>query len=528
MQTGALSPLMQAMSLPGFYSEHPDRVELRQTHTSYVFLAGEYAYKVRKPVSLPFIDCSTPARRRELCESELRLNRRLSPEVYCGVLPLIYRDASYYLDGAPGSAEVVVDFALKMRRLPDERRLDHMIIAGTATLDDVQRIAERLARFHAQTACEHAWTYGSAGCVWRLIMGNLQETADLAADTVSHDRLAIIGSFSRRYIAAHWEFLNQRARDGRIRDGHGDLRGDSIYLLPDGLRIIDALEFSERLRYGNVASEVAFLAMDLDRLGQPGYSKELVRAYSLAASDADLELLVPFYKCYRATIRAKVELIKSRQDDCPLDERVLAREQARRYLELACGYAQGEPDPALLIVCGLSGTGKSTLARTLQQRTGFEVLASDAERKRLAGVAPTVHLEAAYGEGIYRAEFSARVYRSLIARAEELLKSGKGVIIDATFQRQDERALVTELAQRTGILPIFIECRAPREEVVRRLLERNTLANEISDANVRIYLAQMADFEPLDELPRARHVVADTARDLGGLFAEVEQLIRSR
>jgi len=251
----------------------------------------------------------------------------------------------------------------------------------------------------------------------------------------------------------------------------------------------------------------------------------LVHAYSLAADDADLELLLPLYKCYRAAIRAKVELIKSRQEDCPLEDRVLAREQARRYLELACGYAQESPAKGLLIVCGLSGTGKSTLARALQQPTGFEVLASDTERKRLAGVAPTVHLAAPYGEGIYRAEFTARVYQSLIAQAEALLKSGTGVIIDATFQRRDERQLVNDLAQRTGIVPIFIECRAPRDEVVRRLIQRNTQANESSDANVRIYLAQMADFEPLDEIPHARHVVADTTRDLGGVLAEVERRI---
>ncbi|MGO9264530.1 MAG: AAA family ATPase [Candidatus Binataceae bacterium] len=524
---GACPPLIETMSLPGFYPEHPARVELRQTHTSYVFLAGDYVYKVRKPIRLPFIDCSTPTRRRELCECELSLNRRLSPDVYFGVLPIIYRNGTYSLDGVLTDADVVVDFALKMHRLPDERRLDQLLAAGTATVDDIRGIAERVARFHANVNSGEAWNYGSAGAVWRLVMGNLQETADLAADTVTQDRLEVLRSFSRRFIAAHWEFINQRARNGRVRDGHGDLRGDSIYLLPDGIRIIDALEFSERLRYCDVAAELAFLAMDCDRLGRPEYAKELVRAYALASDDADLEILLPFYKCYRATIRAKVELIKSRQEDCSLSDRVLAREQARRYLELACGYAEQAPAKGLLIVCGLSGTGKSTLTRTLQQRTAFVVLASDAERKRLAGVASTVPLAAPYGEGAYRAEFSARVYRSLIAQAEELLKAGQGVIIDATFQQRDERALVNDLAQRTGTTPIFVECRAPRDEVVRRLIERNKQANEISDANVGIYLAQIADFEPLDEIPPARHVVADTAHDLGALLAELERRIFS-
>lgn len=523
---GALSQLIEAMSEPGFYPDHPDHVERRQTHTAYVFLAGDFAYKVKKPVSLPFIDCSTPARRRELCEHELRINRRLSPEVYRDVLPIIYRDGAYHFDADADCTDVVVDYAVKMQRLPDARRLDHMVMAGTVTADDVRGIAQCLARFHAQADSREAWTYGSAGCIWRLIMRNLQETIDVAADNITHERLETIGSFSRRYLTAHWEFLNRRARDGRVRDGHGDLRGDSIYLLPDGIRIIDALEFSESLRYGDVASEIAFLAMDLDRLGRPELSNALVEAYSLAADDADVELLLPLYKSYRATIRAKVELIKSRQADCPLDDRVLAREQVRRYLELACEYARTARTRGLLIVCGLSGTGKSTLAHALRHRTGFTVLASDAERKRLAGVAPTVRLDAQYGEGPYRPEFSARVYRALIAQAETLLRSGTGVIIDATFQRREERAAVADLARRVGLQPIFIECRAPHDEVVRRLIQRNTQTREISDANVRVYLAQSADFEPLDELPSARHLIADTTQDLGGLLTHVERLIQ--
>src|SRR5208283_1364500 len=218
---GACPPLIEAMSLPGFYPEHPARVELRQTHTSYVFLAGDYVYKVRKPIRLPFIDCSTPTRRRELCERELSLNSRLSPDVYFGVLPIIYRNGTYSLDGVLTDADVVVDFALKMHRLPDERRLDQLLAAGTATVDDIRGIAERVARFHANVSSGEAWNYGSAGAVWRLVMGNLQETADLAADTVTQDRLEVLRSFSRRFIAAHWEFINQRARNGRVRDGHG-------------------------------------------------------------------------------------------------------------------------------------------------------------------------------------------------------------------------------------------------------------------------------------------------------------------
>jgi aminoglycoside phosphotransferase family enzyme len=271
---------MEAMRQPDFYPEHPERVELRQTHTSYVFLAGEYAYKLRKPITLAFIDCSTPARRRELCERELSLNRRLSPEVYCGVLPIIYRNSKYSFGGELTNADVIVDFCLKMHRLPDARRLDQLLESGSATLDDVRRIADHLAQFHANVSSDQAWNYGSAASVWQLVMGNLEEMVNLATDMVMPDQLELIRGFSRRFITAHWEFFNQRARNRRVRDGHGDLRGDAIYLLSDGIRIVDALEFSERLRYADVASEIAFLAMDCDRLGHPEHavnSRALIR-----------------------------------------------------------------------------------------------------------------------------------------------------------------------------------------------------------------------------------------------------------
>ena len=521
--SGAAAGLIAAMSSPEFYPEPPDRVELRQTHTSYVFLVGDRVFKVRKPVAFAFIDCSTPERRRKLCELELRVNRRLAPTVYCGVRPLIYRNGKYSLSREASGADVTVDFALEMRRLPEDRRFDHLVEAGVATLEDVRRIAEHLARFHATVASTAGWNYGSASAVWRLLMSNLQETAELVADPDSHERLDLVSSFGRRFLTMHWEFFNQRARNGRVREGHGDLRGDSIYLVPDGITIIDALEFSERLRYGDVAAEVAFLAMDCDRLQRPDLASELARAYGLAADDPDLKFLLPFYKCYRATVRAKVELLKSRQEDCSFDDRALAREQARRYLELACSYSGSPPAVMLLVVCGLSGTGKSTVARVLQQRTTFTLLASDVERKRLAGVAPNVHLDAPYGAGVYGADVSARVYRALMAQAEDLLKAGRGVIIDATFLRRADRALVIELAARSQTSPIFVECRAARDEVMARLTRRSTQANEISDANVAIYQRQLEECEALDELPPARHVIADTTRAPEALWAELER-----
>jgi uncharacterized protein len=523
------SSMIDAMMVREFYPHRPLSVELKQTHTSCVFVAGDYVYKVKKPVSLAFVDCSTPAKRRALCEREVRLNRRLSPEVYLGVVPIVFKNGGYVLgENGNSNGTGVIDFAIKMLRLPDDRRLDSMLAAGRVTPQDINAIAQRIVSFRAVATDTEAWTYGSAAAVWRLIIDNLSETELLVADTLMGDKLAAVEAYSRHYVSAHWQFLNQRARAGYVRDGHGDLRADCIYLTPEGIKFTDCLEFSDRLRYCDAASEMGFLAMDLDRLGGPELSKELVRYYGCASDDPDVAILMPLYKCYRAMIRAKVDLIRSHQGDCVIEERLLARERARAYIDLACGYA-GQACPAgLVVVCGPSGTGKSTLARMLQQCVEFEILSSDIERKRLGWISPTARLSVPYGEGIYSKDFSQRVYESLVEKAEGLISRGKGVILDATFRHRSERALVTNLAERSGLSPVFVECRADRTEVIRRLLERRTRTNEISDATVEIYQAQLNDLEPLDEIPRACHIVADTNYALAEIVVDVERRIRLR
>ena len=523
------SSMIDAMMAREFYPHRPPSVELKQTHTSCVFVAGDHVYKVKKPVSLAFVDCSTPAQRRALCEREVRLNRRLSPEVYLGVVPIVFQKGGYVLgeDGDDAGTDVR-DFAVKMLRLPDDRRLDSLLAAGRVTPQDINAIAHRIASFRAAAADTEAWTYGSAAAVWRLITDNLGETELLVADTLTRDKLATVEAYSRRYVSAHWEFLNQRARKGYVRDGHGDLRADCIYLTPEGIKFTDCLEFSDRLRHCDAASEIAFLAMDLDRLGRPELSKELVEDYASASDDPDITILMPLYKCYRAIIRAKVELIRSHQGDCVIEERLLARERARAYNDLACGYA-GQACPAgLVVVCGPSGTGKSTLAQRLQQCVEFQIITSDIERKRLGGISSAARVSEPYAEGIYSKDFSQRVYRSLADKAEEFIKRGKGVILDATFRHRRERALITNLAERSGLSPVFVECRADRTEVIRRLLERRTRTNEISDATVEIYQAQLNDFEPLDEIPRDCHIVADANYALAEIVVDVERRIRLR
>jgi uncharacterized protein len=524
LKSRVLASLIDAMMAAEFYPHHPREVELRQTHVSYVFLAGDYVYKIKKPVQLPFIDCSTLAKRRELCEREVRLNRRLAPDVYLGMVPLVLRDGVFSSSELPGGDGTVVEFAVKMRRLSDERRLDTMAAAEKIGNLDVDALAKRIAELHTAASRSEAWSYGTATAIWQLAVGNIAETERLLADTVSLDKLKVIERYIRHYISSHWRFLNLRARTGRILDGHGDLRADSVYFTNDGIKIVDCLEFSDALRWGDAASEIAFLAMDLDRLERPELSAEFVRSYAEATNDRDLTILLSFYKCHRAVVRAKVELTASREVDRPVSERIACRERARYYLGQGCAYANSTPRPGLIVVCGAPGTGKSTMAKALGDLLGFEVVSSDSERKLLAGIAPTTRIEARYGEGIYSYDFSQQVYRALLKKAEQALTAGKGIILDATFRHRREREELTTAP--FGVELLYVECQADRDEVIRRLLERASRPNQISDATVEIYLAQLNEFEPLDEIPGPRRVIADTTNDLTPVLAEVERRFR--
>src|SRR6516162_9662791 len=316
-EKGPLPPVIEAMLQREFYPHPASDIELRQTHTSYVLLAGEFAYKVRKAVRFAFIDCSTAARRRALCQREFELNRRLSPDVYLAVVAIVHSGGRIILDQITVNPASAMEFAVKMRRLPEERRLDLMIKRDAATADNIREIANTLRNFHASTPNTHSWAYGAAASIWRMTIGNLVEIEQLGPAPPLLRKIAQIEAYSRRYIAAHWELLNSRAREGCVREGHGDLRADAVYLTSNGVRIIDCLEFDERLRYGDIANEVAFLAMDLDRLGRPDLSQELLAQFT---GDPDLSVLIPFYKSYRATVRAKVELLRSRQEDSAIQD----------------------------------------------------------------------------------------------------------------------------------------------------------------------------------------------------------------
>ena len=516
--------LLTALAHPACYPHHPAQVEVIQTHISAVFLAGDEVYKLKKPVRFSFLDYSTLELRRQYCEEEVRLNHRLAPTVYLGIVPVLQTREGYRVREAVNMQDAeVVDYLVRMRRLPPERTLDALIANGQLTKFGIHALARRLVHFHNTALTSGAAEYGAPAVVWQALADNFATTTPFVGITISEVQYRTIQQFSQRFFTEHQELFKSRVAQDRVRDGHGDLRCDHVYFLDDGIAIIDCIEFSPRLRTCDVASELAFLAMDLELHGAVGWAGELVHTYATLAEDEALFTLLPFYQCYRAYVRGKVESLKSAEAEIPSEEQEHARQHARRSFRLAYRYARGAPAPALVVVCGQIGTGKSTVAQRLSEQTGFAVLNSDVIRKRLAGLLPTVQASADYQAGLYQPAFTAKTYAAVHTQAEEELRSGRGVIIDATYKQEEDRRTILELGTRCQVPVLFVECRATAAVVEQRLRQREQHGNTASDATWMIAQREQERFPPFADLPVETHLVIDTESDIDTELARIEE-----
>ena len=506
--------LLEAMRQPGFYPEPPARVDVLQTHISVVFLAGAAVYKVKKPVRFAFLDFSSLERRRHFCHEEVRLNRRLAGDTYHGVVALVRRGDGFAL--APADAPDAVEYAVHMRRLPTERMLTHLLAHGEASAALIDRIAQRLVAFHAAAeAGPQVARGGEPAVLARLMDDDFAEVAALHGDTISGADDRAIQQWCHAFLATHDALLRRRITDGRIRDGHGDLHAEHICCLEPELVIFDCIEFNPAFRHRDVAAEIAFLAMDLTCHGRADLAARLVATYSARAGDSELPALVPFYACHRAYIRGKVESLKSRETEVETADRAAARASALAHFALAYRYTWSDT-PALVVVCGLSGSGKSTLAAALATRTGFAHVNSDRTRKQLAGVAPTTRP----GAALYSPARSAQTYAAMYATAAAALASGRGAILDGTFQRRVDRDAARAVAAQAGVPVLFVECRATDAEIRRRLAARTARDDDASDADWAVYLRQRARYEAFGRDETDRIIVRDPS-DTGRVEARL-------
>lgn len=475
--------------------------EVHETHTGVVMLVGDRAYKIKKPVDLGFCDFTSLAERERVCRREVDLNRRLSPDAYVGVAELLMPDGH-------GSEPVIV-----MRRMPPEARLASKARQGRLSVGEIREIAARLARFHDR--CEHGPQIDAAATAEAVRLRwatNLAELRSLADSPLAPDLIDTIEDSAMRYLAGRSELFAERIAAGRIVDGHGDLLADDIFLLPEGPQFLDCLEFDDDLRYLDRIDDLAFLAMDLERLGATDAARALLQEYRRLAGDSAPGSLVHHYQAYRALVRAKVACLRAQQGDDS------AADTARQLAQL-CLHHLAESTVRIILVGGLPGTGKTTLANAIAWDLDSTVISTDRVRKELAGMDPDTPAPAEFGQGLYTPEHIARTYTEVIARAAALVRRGRSVILDGTWTAQATRQQALDLAERTASVVVPLRCVAPADVAAGRMVGRRGP----SDANADVAAAMRAHADPwFDAYP------IDTGGDLAAAHKHAVDIVLGR
>jgi len=474
-----------------------------ETHVSRVFLVGDRAYKLKKPVVFPFLDAGTPTRRRDLCREEVRLNRRLAPDLYLGVRAIVRTSRGFELaaeDDADG-----VDFLVEMRRYDEHSTLAARLSRGELDRADVIAVARVLAAFHA--GAEQVAAPGPRHvALQRRMLENTHELLSLVDQRDEVDRVLALERFVHAFVVTHAGILQARAQRGLIREGHGDLRAEHV-LVDDGVRIVDCLEFDRSLRDLDVADDLAFLLMDLVARGGARFAQILVRAYREAGGDPGDDALLAFYASQRALVRAKVALLRAGQEPPASAAHGHASAAARELVTLATRLVWQARLPLAIVVCGVPASGKSHLGEQLADVSGLALLSSDFTRKHLAGIAP--HQRA--GEETYDVAFNHQTYSELGRRAAREIARRGGVIVDATFRhRADRDSFATTFAAAAPVL--FVECRAPPSILAQRARRRDRDVARVSDASEAVVLRELGSWEPLDEVTANAHITVRTDR----------------
>ncbi|MGB8330035.1 MAG: AAA family ATPase [Polyangiales bacterium] len=500
--------------------------ELVETHISWVFLGATEVFKVKRPVDLGFLDFTSVDLRRMACDAEVRLNRRLAPQTYLGVVPITVDPAGIHRIGGEGT---IVDWAVQMRRLSMERRADELLRAGRLEPTQVDELAAHIARFHRDARGDEASSrYGEVSTIRRNVEENFQQTRESICAYLSREEAREIEAWQRLVLDDETRFA-ARVDAGRIRDGHGDLRLEHVYFEPDGaITIIDCIEFNERFRYGDVCSDIAFLSMDLAWHGRVDLAERFLAKYARESNDYELYTVVDFYESYRAFVRGKVASLLASDSDASPEARGRAEREARRYFVLSLAFERPPlVGPRVVAVAGMIASGKSATAATIGDLLAAPVLSSDRTRKHLMGRKPTESIRSAAWSGAYSPGRTEAVYEELWRLADIVLASGRPIIIDASFRTVAMREAAHRLADRHAVPFLLVECSAPRELIRTRLGARERGGAEESDARSDLIDEFEQHFDHIDELPSCEHVRLDTSQPPDDTLRRLRSLFES-
>jgi len=502
------NPIIESLCRTDFFPQRPEKVELVQTHISCVFIAGDYVYKVKKPVNFGFLDFTTLEKRKFYCEEELRLNKRLAPSIYLDVVPIGEDDQGRL---SLSGKEKIVDYAVFMKKLPLNRMLKILLAQGQADAKIMDAVAKKIARFHEEAQTGGSIDeMGSIGTIRHNHEENFAQTEKYIDVTIPAYQHQFIRDYVERFLDVNIELLEKRVARHKIRDCHGDLHLEHI-CIADEIIVFDCIEFNERFRFADVAAEVAFLTMDLDYNGYFDQAEDFVQSYLKYSGDTDMHALLNFYRCYYACVRGKVISFRLDQKELPDAEGAEIKQTAAKYFDLAYTYAARLEKPVLILTTGLIGSGKSFQARNLAERLGAEVIRTDVLRKELLQIVPSEKHHESFGQGIYARDISRKTYEKAVELAADKIGKGKPVIIDASFKNRSDRAMAVDLAKRLCVPFYIIECTCPDDVVKIRLEKRMMEKDNPSDGRWEILQEQKKQYEAVNEIPDDNYFRVDTS-----------------
>jgi uncharacterized protein len=515
--------LIQALTDRAVYEHATSEIAVLQTHISSVVLTGPYAYKIKKPVDLGFVDFSTLAKRHFFCQEELRLNRRLAPQLYLEVVALYGTPERprFRAEGAP------IEYAVKMAQFAQETLLSRLIDGGQLQVAHIDRLAQEVSAFHARIAVADPLSrFGTPEMIYQPVQENFQHLFDTLNDPLRQKHARALEAWCQRTFAARRSDFVARKQDGFVRECHGDMHLGNMILLDDNVVIFDCIEFNDNFRWIDVASDVAFLTMDLEDRGRPDLAHRFVNGYLEATGDYGVLVPLPFYLTYRAMVRAKVAGIRLAQSDLSPQETEPLRQAFSSYLDLAERYTRPSR-PRLSITHGLSGSGKTFATQPVVDATGAIRIRSDVERKRLFGLAPLERSSSRSDLDLYAPDVTQRTYAHLAQQAARIIAAGYTAIVDATFLKRTQRDTFCRLAAQLGVPFTILEFRAHAETLQRRVARRSAQADDASEADLATLHGQLAALEPLTtaeqtctltidtETPRASQRLLEAVRAMG-------------
>ena len=526
MNASPITPhILELLRNPAAYPVQTRTVELIQTHVSWLFLTDTHVFKLKKPVNFGFLDFSTLELRHFYCQEELRLNRRLCPDIYEQVIPLLATDAgaSFIGEGA------VIDYAVMMKRLPADRMLDVLVDSSAISAEEIRIVALEICKFHSNASTSaHISEFGSLEQIQSNWQENFEQTHQFRDSTLPLFVSEYICTYIEIFTDSHRSLFNERIEYGFIRDCDGDIHLGNICLLNTTAYIFDCIEFNERYRFSDTAADLAFLLMDLDYHRRPDLADAALTTYLTVSGDTNLPRLITFYKVYRAFVRGKVESLRLIDTGLSVDEHATAKKRAIRYFRLALGYCmRSRLSPTLFITCGTMGSGKSTLADQLAFELGIASFNSDTVRKQLAGIQPDTPVHDSFGEGLYSKEMNHCTYRQLEILADTELASGHSVVIDAGFGDRNERTEFKQLAATHHAQFVILYVKCDFEEQQRRLFERSSRGDSTSDGRVELLNQQNDLFQNPDDSEGAIIVVPSSLASEQAIDVVYERLFLS-